>query len=403
MKTSLIAILTLLAPLPAARAAPPLVIQDVTVIDVAAGAAQSHRTVVIDGELISLVAPSAGASIPKGARIVSGSGKFLMPGLWDMRVHLAPIPNAGDQNPNGANPLPLFLASGVTGVQDVGSDFKQVSAWRDAIRAGNAAGPQVLTSGPAVTGDSASEDGSPVIVARNPAEARKAFDQLWDMNVDLVSVLPGLSPDSYFAIAEQARHWDLRVVGDLPGSISALNVFQSRQQTLDHLSGLLATVSNEPEAIDFFDRCALMGIRMLPVLGHWRRMADDGDEKSKNQIERIYRLVSLMTRTKVEILAGSDAGESGARPGTSLHDELEQLVAAGLAPHQALQAATLAPVRLIGWQDSLGTIEPGKVADLVLLNADPLADVKNTRKIAGVFARGRYFSRKDLDGFTSVP
>ena len=368
-------------------------IEDVTVVDIATASTHPHQTVVIEGDhIIAIHSPSA---IPKSARVIRGTGKFLMPGLWDMRVHLTP------DRASGRNPLPEYLAAGVTGVQDVGSDFTRVSAWRDAVKNGTAPGPEVLTSGPAVSGDEASEDGSPVIVARNPFEARKAFDRLWDLNVDLISVTAALSPDSYFAIAEQARHWDLRVVGDLPGSISALNAFESRQQTLDHLSGLLTAVSTDQDALAFFDRCALMGVRMLPGLGHWSRMAEDGDEKIKGQIERIDHLVSLMSQSKVEILAGSDAGEAGAEPGTSLHDELERLVAAGLDPHQALAAATLAPVRMIGWGESYGSIEPGKSADLLLLDANPLIDVKNTRKIAGVFARGRYYSRKELDARTA--
>jgi imidazolonepropionase-like amidohydrolase len=97
------------------------------------------------------------------------------------------------------------------------------------------------------------------------------------------------------------------------------------------------------------------------------------------------------------VLAGTDTGDPYTIPGATLHDELEQLVAAGLSPHQALAAATIAPARFLEWDEAMGTVEPGKQADLVLLDANPLIDIKNTRKIAGVFARGKYYSRASLD------
>jgi imidazolonepropionase-like amidohydrolase len=97
------------------------------------------------------------------------------------------------------------------------------------------------------------------------------------------------------------------------------------------------------------------------------------------------------------VLAGTDTGDPYTIPGATLHDELEQLVAAGLTPHQALVAATIAPARFLEYDDAMGTIEPSKVADLVMLDANPLIDIKNTRKITAVFARGKYYSRRRLD------
>ena len=96
------------------------------------------------------------------------------------------------------------------------------------------------------------------------------------------------------------------------------------------------------------------------------------------------------------MLAGTDTGDPYTIPGATLHDELEQLVAAGLTPHQALEAATIAPARFLEWDDAMGTIERGKLADLVMLDANPLEDIRNTRKIAAVFARGQYFSRRRI-------
>ncbi len=358
----------------ALRAGAATVIQDVTIIDVASASARPHMNVVIEGGRIK----SVGAAAQAGAVVVNGRGRFLIPGLWDMHVHL------WDQQ----NPLPLYAAYGVIGVRDMGSDFARVSAWRDAIEKGTAIGPHVITSGPPVDGRASDEPKLPVLVATTPNEARNAFDKLWDMDVDFVKVLSSLSRDAYFALAEQARHWDMRLVGHVPTSVTAWEAIEARQGSLEHLIGVTKAVSTDAEAVKFFEECAIHGVRITPTLTMWRRESQD--------TERLYRLVALSTQTKVEVLAGTDTGDPGTTPGATLHDELEQLVAAGMSPHQALRAATLAPAKFLDWDG--GSIEKGMPADLVLLTANPLEDIRNTRKIVAVFVRGRYLSRAKLDG-----
>jgi Amidohydrolase family len=392
-----------------------IVIQDVSVIDIAASAAHPHMTVVIDGENIKSIGRAAAGPLPPTTRIVNGTGKFLIPGLWDMHVHLW----------YRENQLPIFLAFGVTGVQDMGSDFERTSAWRAAIESGKAIGPHIVTPGPPVNGVPSDDDKLPILLARTPAEARQAFDRLWDMDVDFVKVLSNLSADAYFALAEQARHWHMRLEGHVPTAINAWDALDAHQASIEHLFGVMKTVSTDEEALRFFEKCALLETRISPTLVLWQRMAHVNDDKLaadprlkyvpesirkswpaiqdensdayKRQIEGIYKLVGLSTRTKVELLAGTDTGDPYTIPGATLHDELEQLVAAGLAPHQALAAATIAPARFLGWDNAMGSVESGKLADLVLLDANPLVDIRNTRKIAGVFARGKYYSRKNLD------
>jgi imidazolonepropionase-like amidohydrolase len=117
----------------------------------------------------------------------------------------------------------------------------------------------------------------------------------------------------------------------------------------------------------------------------------------KIQIWRIYRLVALAKRAKTEILAGTDTGDPYVIPGAALHDELEQLVKAGLTPREALEAATLTPARFFETDKEMGAIEKGKLADMVLLDGDPLDDIRNVRKVQGVFTHGRFYARKDLD------
>jgi hypothetical protein len=235
----------------------------------------------------------------------------------------------------------------------------------------------------------------------------------------------------------------LRLEGHVPRTVTAWEALEARQRSLEHLFGVqqaLLTESgelDEKKTVEFFDRSALVGTRQSPTLLLWRRMGHLDDEKLRTddrlkyvpeairkawpapeddaqnwtaqqreqwraQVDRIYRITALAKRTKVELLAGTDTGDPYTIPGASLHDELEQLVHAGLTPREALEAATLAPARMLGWDAAMGAAEKGKVADLVLLEANPLEDIRNTRRIAAVFTRGKYHSRKDLDAILNA-
>ena len=398
------------AALPLAAAS--IAIQDVTLIDVQSGTARPHMTVVIDQGRISRVGP-ASIPPPTGARIVAGKDKFLIPGLWDMHVHLY-----------YKQYLPLFVAFGVTGVQDMGSDFAKVSIWRAEIEKGTAIGPNIITSGPPVDGGPSDDPKLPLLVARNADQARQMFDQLYKMDVDFIKVLSRLPREAYFALAEQARHWDLRMVGHIPTSVTAQEAVEARQKSLEHMFGVTKSVKSDADAIKFFERCTLTGTRVSPTLVLWLRMShmddtrlmgdpqlalipesirktwsdvSDDPTSFKIQVWRIYRLVALAKGAKTEILAGTDTGDPYVIPGAALHDELEQLVGAGLTPRDALEAATLAPARFFEVEKEMGAIEKGKLADMVLLDGNPLDDIKNVRKVQGVFTHGRYYGRKDLD------
>jgi imidazolonepropionase-like amidohydrolase len=199
---------------------------------------------------------------------------------------------------------------------------------------------------------------------------------------------------------------------------------EARQKSLEHMFGITKSVSTDGAALRFFERCTLTGTRIDPTLVLWLRMSHIDDTKLmsdpqlkvvpaqirntwpdvsddsyslKTQIWRIYRFVALAKQAKTEILAGTDTGDPYVIPGAALHNELEQLVEAGLTPREALEAATLAPVRFFEAEKEMGAIEKGKLADMVMLQGNPLDDIRNVRKIDGVFTHGRFSSRKDLD------
>ncbi len=345
-----------------------VVVENVTVVDVATGTLRPHQTAVIEGEKIVAVGPQGAVKLPGTARVVDGTGRFLSPGLWDMRVQLR---NPGRQ-------LPAFLAFGVTGIRDPGGDYLQAAESRLEIQQGKAIGPRIVASGPAVGGR----------LAPTAQMARQAFDRLFDDSVDFIQILPDLSREAYLALAEQARHGRMRFDGAVPADVSPLDAVNARQGIIEGLSNLGAL--NQDTIIQFFERCAMMGTRISPLLSE---SPGQGDVSSK-----LYRLTALAERYKVQLLAGTGSTDAYSAGQGNLQNELAQMVAAGLTPREALESATLAPARLLGWDRVMGSVEAGKIADLVLLDGNPLKDISNTGRIAGVFAQGRYYSRNDLDG-----
>ena len=404
------------------------VIRDATLIDGTGKPPAPHTTIVVRGERIAAIGPAAKMTVPKGARIIEGRGRFVIPGLWDMHVHLW----------EKQNPLPVYIAYGVTGVRDMGSDFDRTVKWRQAAETGKAIGPHVVTSGPAVDGRPSREPKLPVIVAATPEDGRRAFDRLDEMDVDFIKVLSSLPHDSFIALAERARKWRMAFAGHVPATVTVDEALDARISSMEHLFGLFAACAkdqtrrletfDERKARDLFRKSALMETRQTPTLTLWERMAYIGVEERvrdprmrhvpasvraswpkpeeeikgaaaegigdmRRQTDLAMRMVKMMQECGVEIMAGTDTGDPYTVPGFTLHRELELLVKAGLTPMQALRSATAIPAKYLDWDESVGTVKKGMVADLVLLDANPLADIRNVARIHGVSIRGRYLTK----------
>ena len=390
---------------------PDLLIRDVTVIDVSRGAPLPKRSILIRGDRIAEMGTALVA--PGDIRTVDGTGKYVIPGLWDMHVHLT-----------GKDQLLAYATYGVTGIRDMGSDFFLVKQWRDAIHRGETLGPHIETSGPAFDGFPAEDARVPVQVVRDPNQARRIFDRLDELGVDFISILPRLPRDAYFALAERARKYDSFVVGPVPATVSVLEAIDARQKSIDRMSGILLACSTEEKQLQpirslalerrdtegfqeaeiaamnsfsfekaqvLFQRMALYGTRAVPMFVTLR-----ASQYPAALYEMVVRLLAQMHRAGVSVLAGTDAGLGSSYPGESLHQELELLVAAGLTPAEALRSATLEPADYLEATASLGAVEPGKLADLVLLDANPLTDIRNTRKIAAVILGGKYLPKAQL-------
>jgi imidazolonepropionase-like amidohydrolase len=410
-----------------------LAITHVSVIDGRDSTPRPDQTVIIRGNRIASVTRSASATVPAGVRVIDGRGKYLIPGLWDMHVHAAVV--------RGRDVLPLYIANGVTGVRDMAGDWDTLTTWRRDIAQGRLVGPRIVASGPYLEGGPIP---IPHILARTPDEARTAVDSLVHLGVDFVKVHGRLSPETYYAIARRARERGIGFTGHVPRSVGAANASDSGHRSIEHLltiplpctpaesvalrprypvQGALGRCSSEDLA-PLYARFVRNGTWVTPTLtaqyeiAAWPTRTVPGDSLAhylpdtlRRYVAAIFPMpdsippdanevgsavlakriaqVAIMHRAGVHTLTGTDAPLRNSPPGFGLHEELTLLARGGLSPIDILRAATLEPARYLGALDSLGTIENGKVADLVLLDANPLADIRNTRRIAAVIANGR--------------
>lgn len=426
-----------------AHSSPEIVaITNVNVVDTTGKQVARRATVVIRGDRIRAIGEAAQTKIPPGAQIVDGDKKYLVPGLWDMHMHLSFV---------GELAFPLFIANGVTGVCDMGGDLDQIDRWREEIKTGKRLGPNIVRAGPVVDGPR-TEEGQFRLSVTNPAEGREAVVSLKKRGVDFIKVYHFLSRDSYFAVADEAKKLGLPFAGHIPNGVSPREASDAGQRSLEHTSVLLQALIAVAEKKDrtqkqltadaFDELTGEKGAELFQAMvrsGTWHtptlvvsrsfllrsEMAAKPDDRRKyiakvtrehweknnpipqnvpaevvaerkQALEKFSGVVGSMRRAGVQILAGTDPPTRDVFPGFSLHDELGLLVKAGLTPLEALQAATLQAAKCLGLSDSHGTVEIGKTADLVVLDADPLADISNTQRIVGVVRGGKYFPKATL-------
>ncbi len=473
MKTTLtIALLLISLSLPAAWSQQKLqpnilAISNVTVIDATSAPAKPNLTVIITEDRITEIGKTGEVAIPKNAQAVDGTGKFLIPGLWDMHVHTVfkTLPETY---------FPMFIANGVTGVRDMAAgDLGFLKQLRKDINEGRLLGPRII-AGQMVDGPMPVWPGLPISIS-NEADARKAAATVKNNGLDFIKVYSLIPRQAYFALADEAKKLRVTFAGHVPISVTAFEASDAGQKSIEHLEGILRGCSAiEPElrktledalkdakdtnqmraslvralnetdsrALDtyspekaaaLFARFAANGTWQAPTLvvhrtgaflddknftndprlkyvrrdiaDSWQnqddfRLKDRTPESSaryKMLFQKKLELILAMHRAGVKMLAATDALVWYVFPGFSLHDELELFVKAGLTPIEALQTATRNPATYLGLIDMVGTVEQGKKADLVLLDANPLENINNTKRINAVIVNGRLIPKVSLD------
>jgi imidazolonepropionase-like amidohydrolase len=435
---------------PRERARHALALTHVTVIDATGAPPLPDMTVLIEGKRIVDLGKSSEVRPPRDATIVEAGGKYLIPGLWDMHVHTV----FGDWLPrNERVTLPLFVANGVTGVRDMGGDLEVLKQWRAEIEAGRLLGPRMIIAGPMLDGPIPRFPSSAPVA--NAADGRRIVDDLKARGVDFIKIQSLIPRDGYFAAADEAKKLGLTFVGHVPDAVRASEASNAGQRSIEHFTGIFegcSTIEDElikgPKSVGVnvrtFDPARARSLIELmarnqtwqvPTLtwerGQW--LVDDIDLSHdplvkyapaawkdrtwpmfvhdiiatmdtdplpvrKHFVQMELDMTLAMFRAGVPFMAGTDTA-AGVHifPGFSLHDELALFVRAGLTPMQALQTATRNPALFLDRLADMGTVEKGKLADLVLLDANPLDDIANTRRIRAVVLAGRYFGRTDLD------
>jgi len=423
----------------AARAQATLVFRNVAVVDLDAGTVRPDMIVEVANGRVTRVEPAAGQPAPASAQatVVDGRGKFLIPGLWDSHVHLTKL---------GAGGLPAFVANGVTSVRDMGSDLAEVLQWRREIESGARPGPRIKTAGQILETRANVErmkreaTVEPVdrlrIPVGTPAEAEAAVARLAKAGADLLKVRSVADVATLRVLVDAARAHGLKLTGHPVAPPDTL--IDVRMGSVEHLLTFPPVTSPPAERRALFERMRdaqvwmgtttvnVEGSILVPYHTAIARLKDDPlrrfvsrylasdwleqiEEKKppeaatataayKKELPHLLRDLREMHAAGVKFLAGSDAAVAFMYAGFSLHGELESLVrSVGLRPVEALRAATVNPAAFFGLERELGAIRLGYRADLVLLNGNPLKDIRRTRQIAGVVRDGRWFDRAALD------
>ena len=424
-----------------------VVIRNVTVIPMTGTEPTARQSVVIQNGRIAEIGSSAQIGTPDGADVVDGTGKYLIPGLVEMHAHTSKTRGSA---------LGLYIVYGVTTIRDQGSEHAEVLKWRREIRDGSRVGPRMFIAGPYLESlrniqrmrrDPPESRVEPFERARipigSPADARRVIDSLSALELDHFKVRTVQDSATYLALARAAHAHGKRLVGHYVAASPAL-FLEAGQDGVEHGFPLSFDSLPRDKRMAFWRELAKRDVGVVPTLVtvvesgfrplsyyqalvadttvtmhplrpyvskfmilDWREQVDEVTPQRRSALERAWpswlRQVREMREAGVRIMAGSDVAVLNVFPGLSLHEELRLFVdSVGMSPMEALASATRKPAEWLGVADSVGTIAPGKVADLVLLDADPLANIDNTRRISAVVLRGKLFRRDDLDALRAA-
>jgi imidazolonepropionase-like amidohydrolase len=393
-----------------------LVLSGGTLIDGTGAAPVADSVVIIEKDRIVAAGPRSQVKLPKGATVVDARGKYILPGLWDMHAHMFQVEFG-----------PAYLAAGVTTVRDVGSEFEFVTTMRDALKQGRGLGPDMLLAG-YIEGR-----GTGAVIdfeVATPDEARAVVRRYKSAGFEQIKIRDRIKLDLLKAIADEAHALGMTLTGHVPASMNARKAVEAGQDQISHINFIAPVIVPRPaasgqgfdfdapgvkQAIQFFidhktvidPTLAYMEMfsrsknkpiatfepafaRVPPEYAEHMNnigVAPESEKLWRSMFERFVAIVGALHKAGVPIVAGTDV----VVPGHSLHRELELFVMAGFTPMEAIQAATIVPARVMKKDKDVGTLEAGKRADLIVVDANPLESISNIRKLRWVVSRGRIF------------
>ena len=413
------------------KTAAPLALVGGTLIDVTGKPPTPNAVVLIVGDRIVAAGPRSTINIPNGAKIVDVTGKFLLPGLWDMHAHLYQ-----------AELGPTYLAAGITTARDVGNDLDFATVFRNAAKEKRGLGPRMLLAGYI---DGKNEGHSFDVQVETPEEARAAVQRYKNAGYEQVKIRDNVKLETLKVICAEAHRLGMTVTGHVPNGMNALQAVEAGMDQLNHInfvetgffpklarSDLEVTINlnapNVTNALKFFKEHGTVidptdavlelmlrptnvpiesfepgAAKVAPELTaqiNAKGQSPDQAEAVRLVMDVFLKITGALHRAGVPIVAGTDVGV----PGHTLHRELELYVKAGMTPLEAIQAATIVPARVMKLDGEVGTLEAGKRADLLILDANPLDNISNIRKIRSVMTQGRLFDCAklwELVGFTN--
>ena len=379
-----------------------------TLVDATGSPAVPNVTVVVDHGRIVAAGPSASTPVPAGARRIDVAGKTIIPGLWDSHAHLHQI-----------EWIPTYIAAGVTTVRDMGSEWPLLVAMRKAIRAGTVTGPNLFFAGLI---DGPGLQGFGEFSAGTPEEGRALVRRYHQLGFEMIKIYMALAPEVTAAICDEAHKQGMRCTGHVPNSMDLHEAIDAGMDQIAHfpVRGDLTTDDGKKQIAHFlakktvFDPTASWGEiggksaqepmeNIQPVLQHLPRpllqehVASLGQSPSDTATSHA-RLARMLANIKaahdagVPIIAGTDEGI----PAYSVYRELELYVKAGFTPMDALRSATAVAAQAMRVDKDMGTVETGKRADLLILDANPLENISNVRTVRFVLKDGRMFDSAAL-------
>jgi imidazolonepropionase-like amidohydrolase len=418
---------------------PALVINHIAIIDTRTGKLLENQAVVIQEGRIVSIEPAKTALGGRGSTLVDGRGKYLIPGLWDCHIHLSWTTDSA---------LPLLTALGITEVRDLGGKLTQIEEWRARIADGTVAGPHIMRVGPILNGKSFN---AYQFVPGSTEATRGAVRLLTFLGMDEIKVHRRMPSDWYYAALDESKKQHIRLVGHIPTEVTPAEASQAGQYMIEHtetlfegtfsaklsdaqLPGAIHTWLATEEPDKLFAEFVKNGTWVDPTVAGYLEVADMFDPKispdpryryvaasqrkkweeqqkqhpmsaeevrsTHEHMNELVEVTARMYKDHVRMVAGTDA--AGPRlVGFSLHRELATFVREGMTPLEALQTATLNPAIAFERIADMGTVETGKVADLVLLDANPLVNIENTQRINAVIEDGKLYRRSDLDKLLS--